>query len=114
MNADWETYKATAYGQKTFDDPNSLAGKIIQAGYVETLRRIKAIEAGIGKTNAEQAKIYQNRIIDSYRQNLAEEGINPDAQPIQKLIMDGLRKLGTPEEFKNNVNNFVKDKVGGK
>lgn len=110
MNADWETFKAVGYGDKPFDSAESLAGKIIEAGYLETIERIKAIQAGIGKTNAEKAKIYQNKVIDGYKEKLVEKGINPEAGEIQKAIIDGFYQLGTPREFKDKVNNFIKDK----
>lgn len=104
MDADWATFKAVGYGKEPFDSANSLAAKMLEAGYLETVQRIKSLEAGIGKTNAEKAKIYQNKIIDNYKQNLAEQGINPDAPAVEKLIIDGFNKL---KETYNHLDKII-------
>lgn len=100
LNADWETFKAVGYGKEPFDSANSLAGKMVKAGLLETIQRLESIKAGIGKTNAETAKIYQNKVIDGYKEKLVHEGVNPESPSIIKLLMDAVGQIGKLPENK--------------
>jgi len=88
MRANWATYAKVAYNGKEIDDPTSLAAQVVKAGLHKTLEELNQIKASINKTNADTKQTEIQTIIDKYKANLAEQGINPDAPAIEKLLID--------------------------
>lgn len=88
MEANWATYAKVAYNGKEIDDPTSLAAQVMKAGLHKTLEELNQIKASINKTNADTKQTEVQTIIDQYKASLAEQGINPDAPAIEKLLID--------------------------
>nr|QJB19279.1 MAG: DNA pilot protein [Microvirus sp.] len=86
-NAEWETFKATGYQGKAFDDTNSLVSKAIKAGWDEAIEKAKGarIENNIAK--AEQA-------VKEFEAGLAKQGIDPKSPWWIKIVGDLLDKIG--------------------
>lgn len=88
MNAEWETYKSVAYGNKEVTNANSLAGQVVKAGLLKVMEELNAIKAGINATN-KNAKLTEVRTtIERYKEKLAKEGINPESNGVIKLTYD--------------------------
>lgn len=86
-NAEWETFKATGYENKAFDNKNSLVGKAMAAGWNEAIEKAKGarIENNIAK--AEQA-------VKEFEAGLAKQGIDPKSPWWIKIVGDLLDKIG--------------------
>lgn len=109
MDAEWQQFKGVGFGKREFGDPEALANKAMKAGFEKAILEIKDIQARINNTNANTSRTKIQSIIDNYKANLAEEGINPESPAIVKGIIDALIKMGNPSEFKDKVNNKVKE-----
>lgn len=86
-NADWETYKASGYEGRTFDDKNSPLAKAMGAGLKKTM-----VELENAKTEGNIKKLEE--IIKRFEAGMAEQGISPNSPWGVKLVADILDKIG--------------------
>jgi len=86
-NADWETYQATGYKDKSFSDLNSPIAKALTAGFEKSVEELK--EAKL-KNKGQEAE----NIIKNFEAKLSESGIAKNTPWYVKFVMDLIEKSG--------------------
>lgn len=89
MNAEWEAFQAAGFKGKSFDDPNSPLAKALTAGWEKSVTDLANAKKDGNIKEATAA-------IETYKANLAKQGISPDSPWYVKLLGDLMEKVGMP------------------
>lgn len=103
-NASWESYMATGFKGKAFDDPEAPINKALKAGWEKSIVELQ---------NAKNVNDIQEseKIIKEFEAGLAEQGIPPNSPWGIKLIGDLLEKTGIGSLIgigKDSIKNEIK------